>query len=230
MAGMEPTSDTSSPATDIAAVRGALRDEARQARAELEAPYRGHKSAEVCKRLTQALTLTLGIKGLAPEEATLAVYAAFPEELDLHDFIEDAYERGCRVAFPCMMKDALGVPDAANPAHLTEQTMEMRLVDAERFRAGDVPFLTNPLRRYEHASADLEAFPYVAADELTLIVVPVVGFDAEGNRLGYGAGNYDRYLAQIPADCRIVGAAFAEQQVDPIPTEPHDIPIAIVAL
>ena len=71
-----------------------------------------------------------------------------------------------------------------------------------------------------------------------MIVVPVVGFDSQGNRLGYGAGNYDRYLTQISKEatnnqgiiCRVVGVAFAEQQVEDVPTEEHDIPLAVVAL
>lgn len=217
------------------ALRNELRKEAKQARSEMPAPYRAHKSAELCKRLEESLLLTLGITGTDPCDAIVAVYSAFPEEVDLHDFIEAAYKQGCSVAFPCMVRDAWSITNTS----VVQQTMEMRRVPADLFRKKQVPFLNNPLKRYYHNDADLQQFRYVSARELTMIVVPVVGFDVQGNRLGYGAGNYDRYLAQITGRthttgahqrCRVVGVAFAEQQVDDIPTEEHDIPLAILSL
>lgn len=55
-----------------------------------------------------------------------------------------------------------------------------------------------------------------------LILVPLLAFTREGDRLGYGAGHYDRYLAAHP-DVRTVGLAFAEQRVATLPLEPHDV-------
>lgn len=222
------------------ALRNKLRAEARRARSEMSAPYRAHKSSELCKRLEESLALTLGITGVNSGDAIVAVYSAFPEEVDLHDFIETAYAQGCTVAFPCMVKDARGTG-------CTQQTMEMRSVPAELWQSNQVPFLNNPLKRYSHDDEELQLYPYISAKELTMITVPVVGFDSHGNRLGYGAGNYDRYLTQITqcnkengsedrrsnnycCSCRIVGVAFVEQQVDDIPTEEHDIPLTILSL
>lgn len=210
---------------DILTQRASLRAAVRAERAAMPAPYRAHKSAELCKRLETSLMLTLGITGIQAGDAIVAVYAAFPEEVDVGDFIAAAYRQGCRVAFPCMMHDARAAEGCT-----VQQTMEMRLVAPERYSQGDVPFIVHPLQRYEHSSEELAAFPYVSADDLTMLVVPVVAFDAQGNRLGYGQGNYDRYLAQVPRSCRVAGVAFAEQQVEAIPTEEHDIPLAIVAL
>lgn len=231
----EILSNASSVGSDtISQKRNELRAEARAARTELPEAYRAHKSAEICKRLKETLALTLGITGIAPENCIVAVYAAFPEEVNLEDFIQHTYEQGCKVAFPCMTADAWGIPDAPHRAqesgHVTQQTMEMRVVPTERYRAADVPFLNKPLKRFTHHDAELVGLPYVAADELTMIVVPVVGFDKHGNRLGYGKGNYDRYLAQIPQHVRIAGVAFAEQQVDDVPTEEHDIQLPIISL
>ena len=59
-----------------------------------------------------------------------------------------------------------------------------------------------------------------------LILAPMVAFDRFGRRLGYGRGHYDRALAAM-RDAgyvfRIIGVAFAAQEVAPIPIEPHDI-------
>lgn len=55
-----------------------------------------------------------------------------------------------------------------------------------------------------------------------LILVPLLGFDRSRQRLGYGAGHYDRTLAALPG-APAVGVAFAAQQVDALPVGPHDV-------
>lgn len=71
--------------------------------------------------------------------------------------------------------------------------------------------------------------------EPSIVLVPLLGFDARGHRLGWGKGYYDRYLAQRAATARppsgrpfAVGIAFASQQVAVIPNEPHDVPLDAV--
>ena len=56
------------------------------------------------------------------------------------------------------------------------------------------------------------------------LIVPLVGFDAFGNRLGWGKGHYDRAIARLLArhPVRTVGLAFSAQQVAAVPAEPHD--------
>ena len=61
-----------------------------------------------------------------------------------------------------------------------------------------------------------------------VLLVPMLAFDRQGGRLGYGAGHYDRTLAGLRAAnpaIRAIGVAFAAQQVDELPTEPHDQPL-----
>jgi 5-formyltetrahydrofolate cyclo-ligase len=60
-----------------------------------------------------------------------------------------------------------------------------------------------------------------------LILVPLVGFDDGLNRLGQGAGHYDRAFAACPAAHR-VGIAWACQKLDAIPTDPWDVPLDAV--
>ena len=57
------------------------------------------------------------------------------------------------------------------------------------------------------------------------LIVPLVGFDAACNRLGYGGGFYDRTLARLAArgPIRALGFAFAAQELPPLPVEPTDI-------
>jgi len=63
---------------------------------------------------------------------------------------------------------------------------------------------------------------------LDVVVVPGLAFTADGRRLGQGGGHYDRFLPRLRAGCRIVGAAFAEQLVADVPTEPHDVRLDLV--
>lgn len=67
--------------------------------------------------------------------------------------------------------------------------------------------------------------PQVAPD---LILVPLLGFDARGTRLGYGGGYYDRTLAALPHRPRLVGLAFAAQELAAIPRDRHDFPLDAV--
>ncbi len=61
-----------------------------------------------------------------------------------------------------------------------------------------------------------------------LVLVPLLAFDRAGFRLGYGGGFYDRTLAGLPA-VRTVGCAFACQEVQAVPREPHDRRLDLIA-
>src|SRR5262249_43355121 len=87
-------------------------------------------------------------------------------------------------------------------------------------------------RQFQDLSGDLEigAFnisepkatcPFFPLNHLDLALVPGVGFDVTGWRLGRGKGLYDRLLAQVPG--HKCGVAFDWQVVKEIPWEPHDI-------
>ncbi len=57
-----------------------------------------------------------------------------------------------------------------------------------------------------------------------IIFLPLLGFDLHANRLGRGAGYYDRTIAALrqSGDLRCYGVAYDMQMVDKCPTEPHD--------
>ena len=57
-----------------------------------------------------------------------------------------------------------------------------------------------------------------------ILLVPMLAFDADGYRLGYGGGFYDMTLAALraTADIRAIGVAFAGQEVTSLPHEAHD--------
>jgi 5-formyltetrahydrofolate cyclo-ligase len=57
-----------------------------------------------------------------------------------------------------------------------------------------------------------------------VMLVPLAAFDARGGRLGYGKGHYDTAIAALEKDAPVlrIGLAFCVQEVDHVPTEPHD--------
>ncbi len=54
-----------------------------------------------------------------------------------------------------------------------------------------------------------------------VLLIPLLAFDGQGNRLGYGGGFYDRTIAGLPGAIRI-GCAFAAQELDSVPIGPYD--------
>ncbi len=67
----------------------------------------------------------------------------------------------------------------------------------------------------------------VAQDETALVLMPGVAFDKQGNRMGYGGGFYDKFLAQEP-NHPTVALCYALQMVEEIPTEDYDVPVDCV--
>lgn len=57
-----------------------------------------------------------------------------------------------------------------------------------------------------------------------LVLVPGLGFDSQGGRMGYGKGYYDRYFSRFP-ECHKVGIAYAIQLVKKLPGDAHDVPM-----
>lgn len=55
-----------------------------------------------------------------------------------------------------------------------------------------------------------------------VVLVPALGADLAGNRLGYGGGFYDLFLKTIPSSCHRVAVVYAEHVVAVLPSEPHD--------
>jgi 5,10-methenyltetrahydrofolate synthetase len=62
----------------------------------------------------------------------------------------------------------------------------------------------------------------------TAFVVPLVGFDDAGFRLGYGAGYYDRTLASLTPRPFTVGVGFEFSRLQTIHPQPHDVPLDVI--
>ena len=71
-------------------------------------------------------------------------------------------------------------------------------------------------------------FELVKPEKIDVIICPVVAFDNQCMRLGYGGGYYDRYLPRLTPSTLKIGVAFSCQKVDKISPDPHDVPLDII--
>ncbi|HOB18579.1 MAG TPA: 5-formyltetrahydrofolate cyclo-ligase [Candidatus Methanoculleus thermohydrogenotrophicum] len=129
---------------------------------------------------------------------TIMVYVSKVSEVETRDLINGLNRRGVRVVVPIIEREtcSLRLSYLPDPSVLVPSTF-------------NVP---------EPLSHELPARP----EDVQVVIIPMLAFDAEGNRLGYGAGYYDRFLYQHPHLTKI-GVAFSCQEVESIPVDNNDV-------
>jgi 5-formyltetrahydrofolate cyclo-ligase len=60
------------------------------------------------------------------------------------------------------------------------------------------------------------------------VLLPMLGWDAQGYRLGYGGGFFDRTLASLARRPRVIGLAYEQAYMQTIQPQPHDVPVDFV--
>jgi len=60
------------------------------------------------------------------------------------------------------------------------------------------------------------------------LLIPLVGYDSAGYRLGYGGGYYDRTLSAFMPRPFCIGVAYDDSQLESIHPQPHDIPMSLI--
>lgn len=162
----------------------------------LRARLRGKRDAFVAAAPPPVLPGAALLERLRPG-TVVASYTPIGSEADPRHLDAAARAAGCHLALP-------HVVDRATPL---------------RFLAWDAatPLAAGP---FGLANPPADA-PEVAPD---IILTPLLGFDAALNRIGQGAGHYDRAFAAHPAAWRL-GVAWSVQRVDALPTDPWDVPL-----
>ena len=129
--------------------------------------------------------------------AVVAGYCAFRDEADPKPLMLDLASQGHPLALPVMV-----ARDAPLRFH--------------RWRAGDATAV--------HPYGVTEPLGDAAVVVPSILLVPLLAFDAAGWRLGYGGGYYDRTLAALRADgpVRAIGIAYDGQEIAAVPHAGHD--------
>ena len=84
----------------------------------------------------------------------------------------------------------------------------------------DTSYVQNEMGILEPAEGEL-----VDPNDVDLVFVPLLAFDTEGNRVGYGKGYYDRFLAACRPDVIKIGLSFFPPVEKIHDTDPWDIPL-----
>ncbi|GAB4534440.1 MAG: 5-formyltetrahydrofolate cyclo-ligase [Thermodesulfovibrionia bacterium] len=144
------------------------------------------------------------------EAETILFYASFRSEVDTMRCMEHSLKLGKRIALPVIDR-----------VHKRLRPYEIKDISE---------LITNYMGIPEPVTSRTRI---IKMDEIDLIIVPGIGFDPMGSRLGYGAGYYDRFLAYkkdpgIRGHIPTIALAFEEQIVERIHSEPHDIKVDII--
>lgn len=182
---------------DPAAAKAALRKALRAARRAHVAALDPRVKALLFMRPPAALA------ALVPAGGVVGLYAAIGDEAPTTAYARHFHEAGHSIAMPWF-----AAPDAP---------ME--------FRHWASPHLDDLMEPGPWRAP--QPLPDAAALVPDVLFVPLVGFTADGMRLGQGGGHYDRWLEmypQVPA----IGMAWDSQLAESLPTEAHDRPLAAV--
>lgn len=140
----------------------------------------------------------------------ILTYVSYASEVDTRVLMGRAIKDGKKVYVPKVMGDKMDFFQVEDPAKLVPNKMGIPEPEADPVKL--FPYTT-------HLSLDSSAE--------CMILVPGLAFDAKLNRIGYGAGYYDRYLASFRKKMA-VGLAYKEQIVDEVPVGETDEPLDLV--
>lgn len=164
---------------------------------------------------SQAVSATLIQFFPSPAGRVIAGFLPLPSEPDLTVFYHHWRDHGGHLAMPLI----------TGPGQ-----MEFRRLPASEPAASARPDLNSdppsfpglipgPHGLYEPDPTRCEP---AAISDMSLVLVPGLGFAAGGTRLGRGGGYYDRWLAHLPSSTPTIGIAFSLQICPSLPTLNHD--------
>jgi len=137
------------------------------------------------------------LAAITPNDKTIAGYWPLGDELDCRPALEALYEAGAQIALPVVAGQG-------------------EILIFRAWRPGD-PLEEGPFGT-KHPSGR------AAPMQPQILLVPLIAFDRTGQRLGYGAGYYDRTIAALRAHSTVtaIGLAYDVQEVSAVPTDAHD--------
>lgn len=137
------------------------------------------------------------------EARTIASYLSFSGEIDTIELNQALKAQHHQVGLPVIVPQERGRMDF--------------------YRYGSLEELV--LNQYKIREPVPSPEALIKPHELEVIVVPLVGFNQYGDRLGMGGGYYDRMLKKISANCLTLGLAYDFQRDDSIECKAWDMPL-----
>jgi len=131
-------------------------------------------------------------------------FASFRTEFDTTELIKTALSAGKRVVLPKVDKGK-------------QELLLCEITDFGDLAPGCMGIPEPSLQKKQMSINDID-----------LVIIPGAGFDAMGNRIGYGGGYYDRLLSGLQKDIPVIAPAYEEQIAASLPSEPHDIRVGVI--
>ena len=166
------------------------------------------------KRESELLTEAVIQHPLFAASEMVLLFAGYGSEVDTSEILREAFVSGKQVYLPKVVSGS-DIP-----------TMIFYRIESRDLLQGGYRGIPEP-------AGDTEQYVFSEPEaDRTFVLLPGVAFDRQGNRMGYGKGFYDRFLAEYPALIkRTLAIGFACQLVEQIPTEEYDIkPNSILCL
>lgn len=165
-------------------------------------------SIDTSQRQTASEQIAAHLHGALKQASTILAYAALPTEVSLDPFIASALAEGKQICIPRIDWAIKSMTSVA---------------------------ITNLADDLETGRYDIRVpkpgCALVEPAQLDVILLPGLAFDRVGNRLGRGAGFYDRFISALhDAGHRptLIGVCYDAQILDSVPTEAHDHRVDLV--
>jgi 5-formyltetrahydrofolate cyclo-ligase len=138
------------------------------------------------------------------QASTILFYVSYNNEVSTHDMIKDCIFKNVKIVVPISVKK-------------TRSLILSKLKSWNDLETGSYGILEPKKDKIKE----------ISIDEINLIIVPGVGFDKKGRRIGHGKGYYDNLLKTAKKAFHI-GLAFENQILDEIPTDSFDFPVHMI--
>jgi 5-formyltetrahydrofolate cyclo-ligase len=174
-----------------------LRQTLLAARSALTAEERSAADAAIWRRLTELPELRAA--------KSILLYLDFRGEIESQPLIEWGLAQGKAVLAPVTVV-------------AERRLIPVRITSMDDLQTGAYG-IREPILREDGEGGEGAVY---APEDIDVVVLPGVGFDRQGGRLGYGGGYYDRFLPRLRQQTFKVAVAYEMQVLPEVPMEPHD--------
>lgn len=182
---------------------GAIRAQKARIRQEMHERRRDQSAAEAADKGGAILRRLMTLQEYQNAHLVHS-FVSMPGEIDTRGLIEEALSSGRRVAVPVVRKG------------------RRNLLHSEIKTLSDL----RPEGKWGLYQPPPDGIHPVAPEEIDLVIVPGLAFDLNGNRVGFGAGYYDRFLTDVRAPK--VAVAYAFQMLSEVPVTAQDVRMDLV--
>ncbi len=152
--------------------------------------------------LSDSIFLNLRKNNFLNSSSHVMVYLDFKHEVKTDAIIKYFLERSKKVYIP------ICIPE-------THELCISRITSLEELQSGHFGIREPMLQHIRLSDSSL----------IDLVLVPGVAFDKVGNRAGFGAGYYDRFMKRLKPEAVKAALSYSFQVVDLVPSDEYDIPV-----